>query len=526
MKTIFGHGRIRLFKLLFKALSYDKLGPNLPRGKMGLISFLIIVSLMWAQSAIAQPQISFSDFEYFVAADGAFGLYKPKGWKVGTQKYTDGKMIYVTDAKELAYVNLIFLEKIDPAHDSVSFAKATLQNIKRQIPDLKITMARTSRDRLKTVVEMQRSGAGQIIIKSKYTFHINRPQALIIGYEAPANQFKEMVPTLMTIVANITLFDEQAYKKMSGRKGAVASIRPMHLRRAPDGTCEILVPEGWELQAAKGAALCHGQGGDIGYIFTIIDFVGQSQIPYFSSSQIPGNLRYSYMPPGEALSVAMSHYGSRNLRIIERYPNPQVAQQTSMFLKRRADAENVLISFHSKRGTSCIGYYDVLGLHPTYAGQWGIIVNGFWAPESSFGQDLPSLIKIAESYKINEQWAREYVRQGMERLKELMKKTSSMMSRYAEEMRQSSLAAHQNRMKSSDFINYKFSTYMRGEQEWVTALEGGQIYKSDHWGLSKEGQTIIEGQPFNYYNYKGDYQYGHIPVDISREVYEAVKSQP
>jgi len=117
MKTIFGHGRIRLFKLLFKALSYDKLGPNLPRGKMGLISFLIIVSLMWAQSAIAQPQISFSDFEYFVAADGAFGLYKPKGWKVGTKKYTDGKMIYVTDAKELAYVNLIFLEKIDPAHD-------------------------------------------------------------------------------------------------------------------------------------------------------------------------------------------------------------------------------------------------------------------------------------------------------------------------------------------------------------------------------------------------------------------------
>ena len=104
-----------------------------------------------------------------------------------------------------------------------------------------------------------------------------------------------------------------------------------------------------------------------------------------------------------------------------------------------------------------------------------------------------------------------------------MQKTSSMMSRYAGEMRESSLAGHQNRMKSSDFTSYKFSTYMRGEQEWVTGLEGGKIYTSDHWGLSSGGQTLIEGPPFNYYNYQGDTRYGHIPVDSSREVFEAVK---
>ncbi len=98
-----------------------------------------------------------------------------------------------------------------------------------------------------------------------------------------------------------------------------------------------------------------------------------------------------------------------------------------------------------------------------------------------------------------------------------------MMSRYAEEMRQSSLASHQNRIRSSDLISYKFSTYMRGEQEWVTGLEGGRIYTSDHWGLSSGGKTIVEGPPFNYYNYRGDYEYGHIPVDSSCEVFEAVK---
>ena len=40
-----------------------------------------------------------------------------------------------------------------------------------------------------------------------------------------------------------------------------------------------------------------------------------------------------------------------------------------------------------------------------------------------------------------------------------------MMSRYAQEMRESSYAGHVNRMKSSDFTSYKFSTYMRGQQE-------------------------------------------------------------
>jgi hypothetical protein len=147
---------------------------------------------------------------------------------------------------------------------------------------------------------------------------------------------------------------------------------------------------------------------------------------------------------------------------------------------------------------------------------------GFWAPASQFARYLFSLLKIAESYRLNEKWAKEYVRQGQERVREMMKKTSSMMSRYAEEMRQSNLASHQNRMRSDDFISYKHSTYMRGEQEWVTQVEGGTMVTTDHWGLSVRGRYAVEGRPFNYYNFQGE-KYGLIPVDISREVYEKVK---
>ncbi len=496
---------------------------------MGRLLYLVLLFyLVCAHSAeaLAQAKPAFADFEFCVTPDGRFALYKPKGWKIGTETYPDRKTLSLADAKDLSHVNLVFFETIDPRHDSVSFAKTMLQRMGKQIPDLSIIEARTNPQRTQTVVRMQRRGPNRTLLEGKYAFNVAGRTGLALGYEAPAKQFKEIVPTLMTILANITMLDDQALKKWKSQKTPSEALLPMGLQKSPDGSCQLLVPEGWNLMASKGTALCSSASGDIGFLFTVIDFVGQAQIPYFDSSSVPGNLRYNYMPPAEAMGVAMGHYGWRNQKILERHPNPQLAQEASGMLKRRVDAEVALISSTSKSGATCFCYFDILGLHPTYAGQWGIIVTGLWAPENTFGRHLPSLIKIAESFEIDEQWAKDYVHRGIKKLKELMNKTSSMMSRYAEEMRQSSLAAHQNRMKSSDFIDYKFATYMRGQQEWVSALEGGKIYTSDHWGLSSDGKTIIEGQPFNYYNYKGEFKDANLPVDISREVFEAVKGRP
>ena len=491
------------------------------RRSMHLAAILLVV--IYPQKFHAQGNSVFSNYEYTVTDDGTFGLYKPKAWNVGTQKYPNGRMVYVSDQKDLSYVSIILLEKIDPKNNSVTFACGTLTNLSKQMSDLKILQANSSRDRMHTMVKYQRSGLKNIPIEGRYCFNVKHPTAVVFGYEAPKKQFKEMIPTLLTIIANITVLDNKTYQRLaSQRKDKGPKTLQMKQVSASDSTCSILVPQGWNLTAGKGAALCASPDGDIGYIFSFIDFVGQSKIPYFDNSSVPG-IRSNYMPPANALIAASRHLGSINHRVIERHPNPSWASRATTFLKRKADAEIVLVSFTSKNGTPCVGYFDVVSLHPNNTGQWGIIPMGFWAPQSQFTQYLPSLIKIAKSYRLNQKWASEYVRQGMANLQVLMKKTSSMMSRYAEEMRQASLAGHRNRMKSSDFTSYKFSTYMRGEQEWVTGLEGGKIYSSDHWGLSSGGKTIVEGPPFNYYNYDGYYEFGHIPVDISREVYEAVK---
>ena len=493
-----------------------------------LLAVLVIAGIC-PQYSHSQTHPDFSKYEYYVAKDGSFGLYRPKGWNVTTQKYPNGKMVFVSDPEDLCLASTTFLENIDPKLDAVTFAGATLKNVTKQMPDLKLVEVRSSKDRMHTVVKYQRVGVKKIPIEGKYTFNVRRPNASVFGYEAPSRQYKEMIPTLLTIIANVTVFDDQKYQKLASQvpphgKQKGPAIPPMRKTSAQDGTCSLLVPQGWKFAAGKGQTLCTSPREDSGYIHAVIGFVARSRIPYFNNANIPG-LHYEYMPPVDALITANKHSGGTHHRVIERYSNQAWANQASAYMRKRVDAEIALIGATNKHGVPCTGYYDVFGSPPDNAGQWGIIVMGIWAPTSQFGQQLPNLIKIAESYRLNEQWAAEYVRQGMQRVRELMKKTSSMMSQYAEEMRQSNLASHQNRMKSMDYTSYKFSTYMRGEQEWVTKLEGGVLYKTDHWGLSVDGEYLFEGPPFNYYNYKGDEWFGHIPVDSSREIYEIVKGQ-
>ena len=44
--------------------------------------------------------------------------------------------------------------------------------------------------------------------------------------------------------------------RQRGVKRFYAKVLPMNKRSAPDGTCWLLVPQGWNFTAGKGAALC------------------------------------------------------------------------------------------------------------------------------------------------------------------------------------------------------------------------------------------------------------------------------
>ena len=347
--------------------------------RLVLLAVLVIVTF-FPQYSHSQEKPDFSKYEYYVTEDGTFGLYRPKGWKVGTQRYPNGKMVFVSDPKDLCFASTTFLENIDPKLDAVTFAGATLKNVTKQMPDLKIVEARSSQDRMHTVVKYQRSGPKKTPIEGKYTFNVKRPNAAVFAYEAPSKQYKEMVPTLLTIITNVSVLDDQKVQKLASQgasqgqqQGPVALS--MRQTSAPDGTCSLLVPEGWKFTAGKGQVLSTSPREESGYIYAVIGFVARSRIPYFNSANIPG-LHYEYMPPVDALITASKHSGATNHRVIERYSNQAWANQASAYLKKRVDAELALISVTNKNGLPCTGYYDVFGSPPRQRRSMGNYCDG------------------------------------------------------------------------------------------------------------------------------------------------------
>jgi len=365
-------------------------------------------------------------------------------------------------------------------------------------------------------------------MRGRYYFNTRYPDATVFGFEAPDKEFEKLRPLLLSVLSNFTILDPSAAAAQPGASRPRKKATDLRMTKtvSGDGSFSLLVPEGWKLEGAKGQAFCTTPGDGIaGFISSSIGFWGPSQIPYFDSSRIQGVIHSPYVRPVDALILAMRATGSRNHQVLERASDPARARKASAFLKEAIEIETASIAFDSRTGVRCQGFYDVSASHPLPSGQWGIGVSGIWALQKELPDYLPSLVKMAESYRINEQFAAEYVRQGMENLKRLTRETSEKVARSAREIRESGMAAYQERQRSQEYIDYKRTGTIRGEQEWVSQAEGGALYKSDHWGLSREGQTVVEGQEFNYYNYKGQYpRYNEsmTPVDISREVYESV----
>jgi hypothetical protein len=227
----------------------------------------------------------------------------------------------------------------------------------------------------------------------------------------------------------------------------------------------------------------------------------------------------------DALALLMQRYGSRDIRVLQRQRDAARSAAVSAAANRRSEVETALLTFTNDQGTRCKGYFEAMGGAPMNSGQWGILYFGVWAPEGRFERELPTLVRIAESHRIDERFAANYIAQGVQNLRRQMARTSQMMAETATAVRESLTAAFEERARSQDYIDYRRTMVIRGEQEWVSQLEGGVLYRSDHWGLSRDGERYIEGQPYNYYNFQGQnprYNEQMTPVDVSREVYERV----
>jgi len=489
----------------------------------GRLVFTCLAPVLVVQAAAAAP-VAAPKLELFVALDRTFAIYKPVGWQVQTQEYPNGRTVMAVAPLGHAFVQLTLLGTDDRTNDSVQLAATTLKNIRAQNPGLRVAWVRTTADRRRTVVEIDYERPDRTAVRGRQYFLLNFPEARVFGYEIEASRFAAMQPELVSVLANFTVLDPTQFRMPASRDAGVieTALQP---RRLQDGSATLQLPADWQMLGAKGAVLTKSRDGNAGFAFSTADFWGASNIPYFDSPQLPGVIHAPYMPPVDALVTLMKRHGSRDFRVLQRASDPARAAAVSAGINRRSDVETALLAFTNESGVRCKGYFEVIGTSPLASGHWGILYFAVWAAEAQFDRYLPMLVQISASFRIDERWAADYIARGIENLKRQMAKTSQMMADTARSARESSLAAFQERARSSDYIDYKRTQTIRGEQEWVSQVEGGALYRSDHWGLSREGERVGEGQPYNYYNYEGGnprYNEQMTPVDASREVYERV----
>jgi len=500
----------------------------MPTRVLSILFAFVFTFLLFSTEAGSAPAKKLPAMEMYTAADNTFALYKPRGWKVDSRLMENGKVITVSDPGGGSRAVMKILKMRDQRENSKTLVTGTLKSLRGSASNLTLAWARTTEDKRRAAVEIRYAGARKVPIRGRYYFNTQYPDATVFGYEAPDKEFEKQKPLLLSVLSNFTILDPTIAAKRP--RDSIPRKKALDLQmtkaRSTDGSFSLLVPKGWRMEGAKGQVLCSTPGDGIaGFISTSIAFWGPSQLPYFDSSRIQGVIHSPYVRPVDALILAMRNTGSRNHKILERASDPARAREASAFLKQAIEIETASVAFDSRTGVRCQGFYDVSASRPLPSGQWGIGVSGIWAPQKELPDYLPSLVKIAESHQIDRQYAAEYVRKGMENVRRMARETSEKVARSAREIRESGMAAYRERQRSQEYIDYKRTGYIRGEQEWLSQAEGGVLYKSDHWGLSREGERVIEGQEYNYYNFKGQNpRYNEImtPVDISREVYESV----
>lgn len=499
-----------------------------PRFPCALMTVFVVLHLLACPAMPAPQGNPPARMEKYRAPDGSFALFKPPGWSVDAKPAEKGTIVTVSEPGGRSFAVMKTMKVKDRKEKTTALANRMMKDLRPAVSGLSLVWAKSTEDRRRTVIEIRYTDARNVPMRGRYYFNSKYPDATVFGYEAPEKEIDALRPTLLSVISNFTILDPSGASKDAPPSVSPRGISdlPMAEQRAKDGSFSMLVPKGWKMEGAKGQLLCVPPGDGIaGVIFAPVGFWGPSQIPNFDSSRIPGVIHSPYLHPVDALIVAMRATGSRNHKVLDRASDPRRAREASAFLKQAMEVETATISFDSKSGVRCRGYYDVMASSPMLSGQWGINITGVWAPEKELPGYLPSLARMAGSYRLDERFAKEYVQQGMENVRRMARENSERMARNAREMRESSMAAYQERQRSQEYIDYKRTGYIRGEQEWVSEAEGGALYKSDHWGLSREGERKIEGQDFNYYNYKGQnprYNETMTPVDSSREVYESV----
>ena len=477
-----------------------------------ILAFSII--LLWGNNVDAKA--TGQPMKKYVTEQATFVLYMPEGWKAMEGVRENFKTLLATDATGL-YTSAMFYGISPTGKDVLALAGFFANGMRNQYADLNIKKTRVSRDKKK------------IILDGVYTDQKNTRKEFRVWIkggdgnftysriEAPEGQLAESKQLLLTILSNVRILKGATQVKSDA--GRVSLVK----RSLNDGSATLQIPQNWKFQSVgKGAFIAKDPNGPASFIVGTVEVL----TPQYGA-RVPGAIVSNYLPPHQAMQFIAGRLGfASNMEFIQVNPRQDLNQKIGQVYTTGPVQTEEFVYTYNASGRKCKAYSFGISFGSRMNTNWRLWHITVAAPLEEFEPMVPNFITMVQSYKINDRFAQNYISQGMARLRQMQQDTARIVSRNAQDIHQMMQAAYDERQKSTDYIDYQRTSYIRGTSDWISTMEGGTVYQSDRWGTKNTATgDYYEGQPYNYFNFSGkNPKYNEQMQEInSRTLYEKYK---
>jgi hypothetical protein len=454
-----------------------------------------IAILLSGQTGFAQVS---KQLQPYVAANKLYAVQKPADWRVVETNEPNRFRVQVLSPQGDSAVDFTW-ERNDRGHtNAVNSLLAYRRFLSQTRPDVAFTDIHVSRDNLRCVATVSFHVWGTAV-QGRYYFE-SSPQSLSVqGYFAPSSSLGSQRAVLVNVMASMAFIKKDPRPETAVSKPDY--YRPNLVQRvASDRSLSMKAPEDWNFNAAGGKVITGSRNGAPGFIFTSLN--GNPILRGATIAQ--GIIGSRYLNPQQTLSHLLQAFGHRNVRIDSANQDATSARNLVAAIGRQGEAQDITAYWTSSGGLPCVGGFKVINALPSASGMWFTIVSGVWAPEKDSYLYLTALEEVASSFSINDQYAQNYIRAGLQRLKMLQQQTMDKMNELNRE-REKNQAAWEDRQRHKEFSESKWDDYRRGQSYWVSDIEGGKVYATDQWGTRDTATgDYYEGRPYNWTNFEGE----------------------
>jgi len=475
-------------------------------GKMSRTSLLLIVCL--AAAAPARGAVP-HNMRKVVTKSAGFILYLPPKWTARESASGSLRVLGVGDPTG-QYQVLVACGACPAGANSLKLTAMLLRGLSAQsrsfaLADLRVE-AGTGRACARGTFVDARGTAREF--RAWTTTGQNR--CMYCQITGPKGKLAAQRQVLMDILANVRLA-KGCFKE---------TLAPPKLRTRRhtlrDGSVSVTIPANWQVQDfGKGFFIAREPSHTMG----LMSLLHEAVTPNLRV-RVPGVPVSPCLRPSAGLNMFFKHIGGVK---ITRY----------LTVRRRADLEREARKHYTLGPVTVEEFtYDCTGkggkskaysLGVCYDSRlktnWKLWHLTVWARSDLVSAHAADLIAALQSFSVSKPFVKGYVANGLAELRRMQQRTYTMIRRNAEDIRRINLAAHSNRMKSSDYTSYLFTRYMRGEQDWISKLEGGRVYRSDTWGVH-ERDTGRYVSPVDYTHFTGRTKYEQLTPVRDRAQWE------